>query len=120
MYEYKSPNSSFLPSLKTWKLLWLWSQLAKALPNHSIHNSTVNSATKVFCHANQCDHDAVRQLLTKSGWSNPGVGHAGGHEACHQNLQFASNYSIHINLKTITKILNCIVCKKIYRPRFRI
>ena len=34
----------------------------------------------------------------------PGVGHAGG--------QFACNYSMQINLKTITKILNCIVCKK--------
>ena len=50
---------SFHPS-RPGNLSRLWSQLANALPNHSIHNSTVNSATQVFCHANQCD--AIRQL----------------------------------------------------------
>ena len=63
MFEYliiKAPIlHSFHPS-RPGNLSRLWSQLANALPNHSIHNSTVNSATQVFCHANQCD--AIRQL----------------------------------------------------------
>ena len=61
MFNNKSPNSSSAQDLEIRSRLW--SQLAKALPNHSIHNSTVNSATEVFCYATFEAHPNIGAML---------------------------------------------------------